>query len=124
MTLAKNQTLETEMETWTMCASGTSKILLHGKINDKWIIRIIDKEQNAILRDIKCQCDHHSCGNIAILPVSPSHVLECCKVCDMIRMYDLAEREVRVVYTDCKPLWMCSATQDSILILDEKAAVM
>lgn len=104
-----------------------NQMLMTGYENQKQVITVMD-QAGGHTNDIISKCSgtelHSGSRTIMELPHHDDCILEACRKCDVIRMYNIVTKEEKVVYRACSPYTLCQGPNKSVLVWEEQGEVL
>ena len=117
----------TKTDTWSAATSSSSsfclidedKLLIRSRtgVNAKYVMRVCDQRTGDVLNEIISECDHH-CSVLAMAN-RPQALLEGCRECQHVKMYDANGERVKMVYQRYNSRALCAGPEGSVLILED-----
>ena len=100
-------------------------VFLRGWEDAKHCIRVFNRTDPSLTRDIESPCKHFSFNHsICEHPVDTNSVLETCHECRQIRSYDIKTGEARGIYSDGKVSTTCLGPPGSLLRVDNTGRLL
>ena len=106
------------VKTWNTGLNHSDHIVVRGRLNGYYVIRVFDRTKGFIITEINSRCNHDFCS-FASYPKNPRLIVEIYRTCDQIRRYDTACEENLDVFFLQKARAICSGTHASFFVVDD-----
>ena len=118
----------TKTDTWnaettsssSLCLIDEDKLLIRSRtgVREKLAIKVCNQRTGDIFNEIVSECDHQ-CAILAVAK-GPQCLLEACRQCQNVKMYDVNGERVKTVHEPYNSRTLCRGPGGSILTLEDR----